>query len=157
MGYVEGGATSCVVSTEGFAATMTLEAGPGDEVQVKSGHAVLRVTEPPGGEEAKHRIRGGPLVELETHEVGSERECFWKELKSGRSPLALVPQPQRWLFVRWGLTAASGTGPLSTLAGLMRCPSGCFGCISRCSLGSCGEVSADPAAAPSGALGVLSV
>lgn len=59
MGYIAGGPTSCLVSTEGFVAAVTLEAGPGDEVQIKSGHAVLRVTEPPGRGEAKRRIRGG--------------------------------------------------------------------------------------------------
>jgi hypothetical protein len=38
---------------------------------------------------------------------------------------------------------------LSILVDLMRGPSGCFCCISRCSLGSCCELSADPAVAPS--------
>lgn len=114
------------------------------------------------------RQRGGRVqdeepigLEPKACEVERRVNVSGSQLKSGAgracSPFALVPQPQRWLFVRQGPAAASGADLLSTLTALMRSPSGCFCCISRCSWGACRELSADPAAAPSRAPRVLSM
>lgn len=94
-------------------------------------------------------------MELRTHEEG---ECFLKsaEVRWWRGLFSIRPRSpsQRMVFCWEGVSRCLWHWPpLSILAVLTRCPSGCFCCISRCSLGSYSQLSADPAVAPSQAPG----
>lgn len=84
-------------------------------------------------------------LELRTPDVGNERTL----LEISRSQTVAGLMQTMMPFCLAGLVDASSACFLSVLADLKRCPSGCFCCISRCSLGSRGELSADPAVAPS--------
>ena len=97
---------------------------------------------------------------LRRHDVGSESVARMSQgqVVAGLSsiPPSSLP-PKGWPFVQRGLAGGSGACLLLILAVLTRYPSGCFHYISRCSLGSCRELSADPAVALPRAPGVYSV
>lgn len=62
---------------DSFAAAAALQARPGNTVQVKSGHRVLRASEPPGIG-GKMQEEEPVWVVLRTHDMRSEKECSRK-------------------------------------------------------------------------------
>lgn len=92
---------------------------------------------------------------LRTHDVGSESVARVSRSQAAAG-LSSIPR-KGWPFVQRGPAGGSGACLLSILAVLTRYPSGCFHYISRCSLGSCRELSADPAVALPRAPGVYSM
>lgn len=56
----------------GFQADVALEAGPGNEVQVKFGCELLRASKPPDREEESAGPEEPIWLELRTHDVDSE-------------------------------------------------------------------------------------
>ena len=87
---------------------------------------------------------------LRTDDVGSESVARMSRSQAAAGLSSVPPSSlplKGWPFVQWGPAGGSGACLLSILAVLTRYPSGCFHYISRCSPGSCRELSADPAVA----------